>query len=345
MKREITYRDSGVDIRAGDLSVKRIKGLVRSTFTPEVLTDIGQFAGFFRLDKRKLGNPILASSIDGVGTKLKVAFLMNKHDTVGEDLVSHCINDILVHGASPLFFLDYIACGKLSPFVIKEIIKGIVEGCKKHRCALIGGETAEMPDFYKKNEYDLAGCIVGIVEKNDIINGENIEPTDQIIGLASNGLHTNGYSLARKVIFELRRLKVDDYIPELKDTIGNQLLRAHKCYAKPVQSLLDKYRIKGMAHITGGGIAGNLVRILPENSKAVIYTDRWKTPKIFELIQKWGNIREDEMYKVFNMGIGYLLVTPRKDTEKALKELARLKEKAYLIGEMAKGKKEVELVT
>lgn len=344
MKRKITYKDSGVDIQAGDLSVKKIKGLVRSTFTPEVLTDIGQFAGFFRLNQKKLKDPILASSVDGVGTKLKIAFMMDQHDTVGEDLVSHCINDILVHGAKPLFFLDYIACGKLSPFVIKEIIKGLVRGCKKNGCALIGGETAEMPGFYKKDEYDLAGCIVGITEKADIVNGENIKPTDQIIGLASNGLHTNGYSLARKVIFGLKKLKVNDYIPELKNTIGNQLLKTHKCYARPVQNLLDKYEIKGMAHITGGGIAGNLVRILPENSKAIIHTNRWKTPEIFRLIQKWGNIQQDEMFKVFNMGIGYILITPKKDTEKILGELARFKEKTYLIGEMVKGKKEVKLI-
>jgi phosphoribosylformylglycinamidine cyclo-ligase len=344
MKRKITYKDSGVDIQAGDLSVKKIKGLVRSTFTPEVLTDIGQFAGFFRLNRKKLKDPILASSVDGVGTKLKIAFMMDQHDTVGEDLVSHCINDILVHGAKPLFFLDYIACGKLSPFVIKEIIKGLVRGCKKNRCALIGGETAEMPGFYKKDEYDLAGCIVGITEKTDIINGENIKPTDQIIGLASNGLHTNGYSLARKVIFGLKKLKVNDYIPELKNTIGNQLLKTHKCYARSVQNLLDKYEIKGMAHITGGGIAGNLVRILPENSKAIIHTNRWKTPEIFRLIQKWGNIQQDEMYKVFNMGIGYILITPKKDTKKILGELTHFKEKAYLIGEIAKGKKEVKLI-
>jgi phosphoribosylformylglycinamidine cyclo-ligase len=343
MKRKLTYKVSGVDIRAGDLAVKRIKQLARSTFTTGVLTDIGLFAGFFSLGKYKLKNPTLVSSIDGVGTKLKVVFMMNKHHTVGEDLVFHCVNDILVHGAKPLFFLDYIACGKLSPKIVKEIVEGLAAGCRKTGCALIGGETAEMPDFYKKGEYDLAGCIVGLVEKNRIINGRNIKPTDQIIGLGSNGLHTNGYSLARKVIFGLKRMKATDYVPELKDTIGNQLLKAHRCYAKPIHKILEKYEIKGMAHITGGGIEGNLVRILPQNCKALIDTKNWKVPELFNLIQKWGEIEENEMYKVFNMGIGYVLVVSKRDTDKILSALERIKEKGHLIGEVVRGKKEVKL--
>ncbi|MCJ7509210.1 MAG: phosphoribosylformylglycinamidine cyclo-ligase, partial [candidate division Zixibacteria bacterium] len=243
----------------------------------------------------------------------------------------------------PLFFLDYIACGKLSPEVVKEIVKGLAAGCRKTGCALIGGETAEMPDFYKKGEYDLAGCIVGLVEKNRIINGKNIKPTDQIIGLGSNGLHTNGYSLARKVIFGLKRMKADDYVTELKDTIGNQLLKTHRCYAKPIHKILEKYEIKGMAHITGGGIEGNLVRILPQNCKALIDTKSWKVPELFKLIQKWGKVEKNEMYKVFNMGIGYILAVSKRDTGKILSELARIKEKGHLIGEVVRGKKEVKL--
>jgi len=258
MKRKLTYKSTGVDISAGDRATLRIKNLAKSTFTPNVLKEIGSFGGFFSLRKNEHKSPVLVSSVDSVGTKLKVAFMMRKHDTVGEDLVNHCINDILVHGAKPLFFLDYIGTGKLFPDVIEQIVKGLSRACKKAGCALIGGETAELPEFYKKGEYDLAGCIVGVVEKKKIIDGLGIRPGDQIIGLKSSGLHTNGYSLARNVFFKRGRLGVNSYVKELKTTVGKELLKVHRCYAPSIFPLVERFKIKGIAHITGGGIEGNL---------------------------------------------------------------------------------------
>ncbi|MCJ7496685.1 MAG: phosphoribosylformylglycinamidine cyclo-ligase, partial [candidate division Zixibacteria bacterium] len=252
MKKKIDYKTSGVNIDKADLIKKRIKSLVRSSFSKNVLTDIGSFGGLYALAQKEYYDPVLVSSVDGVGTKLKIAFLMNKHDTVGEDLVNHCVNDILVHGAKPLFFLDYIATGKLSPSIVEEIVKGLVCGCRKNNCSLIGGETAEMPDFYKPDEYDLAGFIVGIVERKKIIDGSKIVPGDLILGLGSNGLHTNGYSLARKVIFEIGKYKVTDGVKELRNTIGKELLKVHRSYALPIFNVLEKHQLKGMAHITGG---------------------------------------------------------------------------------------------
>ncbi len=342
--KKLTYKDSGVDIRSADRAKKKIKALARSTFTSEVLKGIGGFGGFFEFPGKQYKDPVLISSVDGVGTKLKVAFMMNKHDTVGEDLVNHCVNDILVHGARPLFFLDYISTGKLSPKVLEGVMKGLARACRKNACALIGGETAEMPEFYKKGEYDLAGCIVGVVEKKKIIDGSGIRPGDQIIGLKSNGLHTNGYSLARKVFFGRARLRVNSYVKELKTTVGKELLKVHRCYAPPVFRLLQRFRIKGIAHITGGGIQGNLSRILPRDCDARIITDSWKIPPVFKVIQRLGNIENREMFKVFNKGIGLILVISQKDTDRILKRLWSLKETGYRIGEITAGKGKVKLL-
>jgi phosphoribosylformylglycinamidine cyclo-ligase len=342
--KKLTYKNSGVNIQAGDEATERIKRLARSTFTPEVLKGIGSFGGFFEFKINKYRDPVLVSSVDSVGTKLKVAFMMGKHDTVGEDIVNHCVNDILVHGAKPLFFLDYIGIGKLHPKVVAEIVKGLSKACKKAGCALIGGETAELPEFYKKGEYDLAGCIVGVVEKKKIIDGAGIRTGDQIIGLKSSGLHTNGYTLARKVLFQSARYDVNDYVKELKTTMGKELLKVHHCYAPLILLTLTKFKIKGMAHITGGGIKGNLKRILPPNCDAKILAKSWKIPPIFKLIQKKGNIEDKEMFRAFNMGIGLIMVVSKEETNRVLNQLSSLKETAYHIGEITKGKGEVNLL-
>lgn len=344
MRKRIDYKSSGVDISAADRAKQRIKVIARSTFGPHVLKGIGSFGGFFSFSRNEYKDPVLVSSTDSVGTKLKVAFMMGKHDTVGEDIVNHCVNDILVHGAKPLFFLDYIGMGKLSPDIIEKIVKGLSRGCKKAGCSLIGGETAELPGFYKGNEYDLVGFVVGVVERKKIIDGSRITPGDQIIGLKSNGLHTNGYSLARKVIFEIGGFGMDDYVRELKTTVGKDLLKTHKCYAPVVFKLLKKFQIKGMAHITGGGIAGNLNRILPQNCDAKILVDSWKIPYVFDFIRNIGNIETQEMYRVFNMGIGMTLVVSKKEVEKTLKYLSNIKEIAFHIGEISSGEGKVRLL-
>lgn len=342
MKRTVSYKDSGVDIEAAAQAKKKIKSLAKSTFTPEVLSELGKFGGFYSL-KRKYKEPVLISSTDSVGTKLKVAFMMNKHNTVGQDIVNHCVNDILVHGAKPLFFLDYIGTSRLSPKVMKEIIKGLSRGCKISGCALIGGEMAELPGFYNPGEYDLVGFVVGVVEKGKIIEGRQIKPGDQILGLRSNGLHTNGYSLARKVIFEMGKFKVDDYVSQLKTTVGKELLKMHKSYFNSVFKVLQNQKIKGMAHVTGGGIGGNLIRILPENCKAIIDVKIWKPHAIFDFIQRLGNIDPKEMFKAFNMGIGWIMVVSKKEVTMIERKLSRLKEKVYRIGKITSGKKEVKL--
>jgi phosphoribosylformylglycinamidine cyclo-ligase len=343
MKRSVSYKDSGVDIQAADQAKKKIKSLARSTFTPEVLSELGKFGGFYALSK-KYKDPVLISSTDSVGTKLKVAFMMKKHHTVGQDIVNHCINDILVHGAKPLFFLDYVGMSNLSPVIIKDIIKGLSRACKISGCALIGGEMAEMPGFYNPGEYDLVGFIVGVVEKNKIIDGRRIKPGDQILGLRSNSLHTNGYSLARKVIFELGSFKVNNYVSQLRTTVGKELLKIHKSYFNSVYRTLREHEIKGMAHITGGGIAGNLIRILPEGCKALIDVKTWNPHSIFNFIQRTGNIDPEEMFQVFNMGIGWIMVVSKKEAPKVEKRLSRLKEKVYRIGEIVSGRKEVKLL-
>jgi phosphoribosylformylglycinamidine cyclo-ligase len=332
-----TYKDAGVDIDAGDLFVQKIKPFVKATMRSEVLTDIGGFGGLFALKKYK--NPVLVSGTDGVGTKLKIAFLTKKHDTVGIDLVAMCVNDIVVQGAEPLFFLDYFATGKLKPSDHALVVKGIADGCKQAGCALIGGETAEMPSFYGDDEYDLAGFAVGVVEKKDIIDGSQIKPGDQIIGLGSSGLHSNGYSLVRKVLFDKAGYGVEDILTELGGpTLGEVLLTPTRIYAKTILGLLKDCDIGGMAHITGGGMTENTPRILPKGMQAVIRTRSWDIPPIFKLVQKKAGVDSVEMFRAFNMGIGMVLVVPKKQADKVLKKAAKLGEKAYHIGEIAKGK-------
>ena len=308
MTEGIHYKDAGVDIAAGEEAVHRIKDMVRSTFSPSVLTDLGKFSGFYALKPEDYDDPVLVSSIDGVGTKLKVAVLMNKHDTVGEDLVNHCVNDILVGGAKPLFFLDYIGTGMLSPDVMEKIITGMVRGCRTVGCSLVGGEMAEMPGFYQKGDYDVAGCIVGIVDKGKIIDGRSIQSGDVLLGLSSNGLHTNGYSLARKVLLDAAGFKVDTTVEALGRTVGEELLRVHRCYFQPVHPLLSQFEIRGMSHVTGGGLVGNTRRMLPEGLGLEIDWDAWETPPIFRLLQEKGNVPIRDMRRTFNMGIGYVLI-------------------------------------
>ncbi len=337
----ITYKDAGVDIDAGDLFVEKIKPFVKSTFRPEVLTHIGGFGGLFALKKYK--NPVLVSGTDGVGTKLKIAFLMNKHDTVGIDLVAMCVNDIVVQGAEPLFFLDYFATGRLKPQEHADIVKGIAEGCRQAGAALIGGETAEMPSFYGEDEYDLAGFAVGVVEKKQIVDGSRIKPGDQLIGLASSGLHSNGFSLVRKALLEKAGYGVQDTLSELGHTmLGSVLLTPTRIYAKTVMALLKEFDIRGMAHITGGGITENTPRMLPKGAQAVIRKATWDIHPIFKLIQKKAEIDDAEMYRDFNMGIGLVLAVPKKQAGAVVKKAHKLGEKAYLIGEIVKGKQIVK---
>jgi len=320
-----------------------IKRLAKSTYTPQVLKGIGAFGSFFSLDLEGIEEPVLVSSVDGVGTKLKLAFALGRHDTVGEDLVNHCVNDILVHGARPLYFLDYFATDKLEPTVLREVVSGLSRGLKEVGCALVGGETAELPEFYSPGEYDLAGFIVGMISKEKIINGQGIKPGDKILGLGSSGLHTNGFSLARKALLEIGGYKLSDRIPELDTTLGEELLKVHRCYFRSIYPLLDKVEIKGMAHITGGGIEGNLVRILPENCAAEIDSSSWEVPPIFDVIQKAGKVERKEMFKTFNMGIGMILVASGEDVHNLEKALARAGERVFSIGEIFAGKRKVEL--
>ncbi len=337
MSNELTYKKAGVDINEGERFISLISPMIKETFSPGVMTEIGSFSAFFKLDVTKYREPVLVSGTDGVGTKLKIAFLMDRHDTVGIDLVAMCVNDILTSGAEPLFFLDYFATGKLKPEKASEVIKGIINGCKEAGCSLIGGETAEMPGFYSENEYDLSGFAVGVVDKERIINGSKIKEGDLIIGLASNGLHSNGYSLVRKLFFDLKKMNVDTYIPDLGATLGEELLKPTRIYVKAFMVLRDKLEIKGMAHITGGGIPGNLPRILPEGIYADIKIGSWPVPKIFELIEKIGNIPEDEMKKTFNMGIGYIMVVSEGMAEEAVSLLNKSGYTAFIFGNIEKG--------
>ncbi|MFH1824926.1 MAG: phosphoribosylformylglycinamidine cyclo-ligase [Candidatus Firestonebacteria bacterium] len=339
MRKSFTYKKAGIDINMADKAKSRIKSIVRKTFTKGVLSDIGKFGGFFKFDYKKYKSPVLVSSVDGVGTKLKIASLLKKYDTVGLDLVSHCANDILVHGAKPLFFLDYIAMAKTEPKVISEIVKGLATACKFERCALIGGETAQMPDIYKKDDFDLVGLVVGVVEKSKIIDGRNIKAGDKIIGLPSNGLHTNGYTLARKLLLEKAGYKINEFIPELKTTLGQELLKPHKSYSKVIFRLMERFTIKGIAHITGGGFLDNIPRILPKNLSVVIKKDSWKVLPIFNLIRKLGNLNDTEMFRTFNMGLGMVVFVSDKDSGQILNYLKRTKEESYEIGEVVKFKK------
>ncbi|MFO7889692.1 MAG: phosphoribosylformylglycinamidine cyclo-ligase [bacterium] len=331
-KKKVDYKSAGVDIESGEEAVDRIKSLARSTFTDKVLTDIGKFGGFFSLRDIDMDDPILVSSIDGVGTKLKVASLADKHDTIGEDLVNHCIDDILAGGAQPLFFLDYIGTGKLSPDIIEQIVSGMARGCKAAGCALIGGEMAEMPGFYQSGDYDLVGTIVGVVDRKKVIDGSRIEKGDRLIGLASTGLHTNGYSLARKVLFDLAGYSIDSHIDELGTTVGEALLWTHRCYLQIILSLLQKFDIHGLSHITGGGIYGNTRRILPEGRKIEVDWDSWEMPDLFKLIQKKGEISDQEMRKVFNCGIGYVIIVSNQQAPLVLSELKAVGEKPVEMG-------------
>jgi len=315
------YRQSGVDIDAGNETVRRIKSLARGTFTPGVLSEIGSFGGLFTLNGSGLSDPVLVSSADGVGTKLKVAFMTGRHNTIGADLVNHCINDILVQGATPLFFLDYLATGRLSPDVAEQIVTGMARACRENGCALIGGETAEMPGFYADGEYDLAGFIVGAVDRPKLIDGKSIAPGDVLLGLPSSGLHTNGYSLARKVFFELCALRADSHVPELNGTAGDILLATHRSYLPPVRPLLDAGLIKGMAHITGGGITENLPRVLPHGCAAEIDRRAWDVPPVFTFIADRGGISDVEMFRAFNMGIGLIIACDAGVCDRAIQLL------------------------
>ena len=327
-----TYKSAGVDIEAGDAIVKRIKNFAKSTFNKNVLSDIGLFGAFYRPDLSGYSEPVLVSSVDGVGTKLKIAFATNTHNTVGQDLVNHCVNDIAVCGALPLFFMDYLAFGKLNPDVAANIIEGFSIACKENGCALIGGETAEMPGLYDEKEYDISGTIVGIVDKEKIIDGKTIIKGDLLLGFKSNGLHTNGYSLARKVLFE--KFKLNEKIPGLNSTLGEGLLKVHKSYLKLINTFLEKIEVKGFAHITGGGIVGNTTRILPEGLRLNISWDNWEVPAIFKLIQKTGRITDDEMRKVFNLGVGLVAVIGKNQQDAALKIANELGEEYFLIGKV-----------
>jgi phosphoribosylformylglycinamidine cyclo-ligase len=330
-KKQKAYARAGVDVDLGNRLKRGIQSLVRQTHGPQVLGKIGGFGGLFRANFSGMREPVLVTSIDGVGTKLKVAFALDKHDTVGADLVNHCVNDIAVVGARPLFFLDYIGCGKLEPRVFQELLRGFSRACQSAGCALIGGETAQMPGMYHKGEYDLAGCIIGVVDRRNIIDGRKIRPGDVILGLESNGLHTNGYSLAREILFRKMRLKVTSRLPGSEKTVGQELLRVHKNY----ELLLAKIPsgiIKGLAHITGGGLIDNLPRILPGNCDAVIETKSWRVPRIFQVLEGNGKIDPHEMYQVFNMGIGMVAVVSARDAERAM-----LKLKAKRIGQIVRG--------
>jgi len=340
----ITYKIAGVDISKGNRLVDIIREIARPTFRRGVLQDIGSFGAFFRLSKYK--NPVLVSSADGVGTKLKIAFMLDKHDTVGIDLVAMCVNDVLTGGAEPLFFLDYFATKRLSTKKAAGVIKGIAEGCKIAGCSLIGGETAEMPGFYKENEYDLAGFCVGVVEEDKIIDGSKIKAGDIVIGLASNGLHSNGYSLVRKLFFDIKKYKPTKFIKELNCTIGEELLKPTRIYVGSILKLLKTVEIKGMAHVTGGGITENLPRIIPEASglRAVIKKGGWASQSIFEIIQTEGKVSNKEMYRTFNMGIGFIIIVREVELENAMRKLHRLGEKAFVIGFIEKGERGVVYV-
>jgi phosphoribosylformylglycinamidine cyclo-ligase len=337
----VTYADAGVDIDRANRTKKRIKYLAHKTFTKGVLSEIGGFGGLFSIDKEKYLDPVLVSSVDGVGTKLKIAFEMKMHHTIGADLVNHCVNDIAVQGATPLFFMDYLATGKIDPEVAEKVIEGLAEACKHNGCALIGGETAEMPGFYPEGEYDLAGFIVGVVERERIINGKTVQVGDVILGLPSTGLHTNGYSLARKLFFEVAGYTPDTYVNELKGKVGNELMQTHRSYWPVIKKLLAGECVSAMAHITGGGITENLPRVLPRGVAAIIEVGTWPVLPIFDHLQKLGNVPQAEMLRTFNMGLGMLLVVPAAKFKKAQTVLEKVGEKAYTVGRIVKGDRKV----
>jgi len=343
------YKEAGVDIEAGDRFVDKIKSMVQCTSRPEVLGGIGAFSGLFQIDIKKYRCPVLVASTDGVGTKLRIAAILDKWDTIGIDLVAMSVNDVLTQGAEPLFFLDYLATGKLDSCRAENVIKGIVEGCELAGCALLGGETAEMPGFYPKGECDLAGFAVGVVEKDKIINGSKIKVGDKIIGIAGNGLHSNGYSMVRAVFgiddsSSRVRTVLGSFIKEIGRSLGEELLKPTKIYVKSVLAVLERFEVRGIAHITGGGMKGNIPRILPDGCKAVIHRDKWQIPTIFEIIRKNGSVPDDEMFKVFNMGIGMTLIVAPEEAEEVKAVLVKKREKAYRIGEIIAGKKGIEII-
>src|SRR6201996_2128249 len=340
-KKSISYADAGVDITSGDRSKQRIKMLARKTFNKQVLSEIGGFGGLFALDLEKFPNPVLVSSADGVGTKLKVAFDLGIHHTVGQDLVNHCVNDIAVQGATPLFFLDYLATGKLEDMVVETVVQGISEACRANGCALIGGETAQMPGFYAAGEYDLAGTIVGAVSRDKIITGANIQVGDVLLGLPSNGLHTNGYSLARKLLVERAKYGPEQYVNELKDKTGAALMRTHRSYLSVIKKLTGAEVVSGMAHITGGGITENLPRILPKGMGAMVDLASWQVPPLFEHLQHLGSVEQDEMLRTFNMGIGLIAVVPAEKIKKTKAILNRANERHCIIGRVTRGERKV----
>lgn len=344
-EKKSAYAQAGVDIEAAKQTKKAIGEAVRSTFIPGVLGDVGGFGGLFAPSWKEYAEPVLVASVDGVGTKLRLAFASGIHDTVGVDLVNHCGNDILVQGARPLFFLDYLAMGSHDPQVAEAVVRGVARGCRELGCALIGGETAEMPGFYRPGEYDLAGSMVGIVDRSKIIDGKRICPGDGIVGLASNGLHTNGYSLARKVILEQAGLRLDDPLGDIGCTVFEEMMRPHRAYVKPVLRLLETLEIKGMAHITGGGFWDNIPRILPAGTAALIHKGSWEMPPVFSFIACVGRIEEREMYHVFNMGIGLMLFVGASQVDQVLALLRQEGEKAWLVGEVVAGDREVRLET
>ncbi len=327
----IDYRQSGVDIDAGNEVVRRIKALARGTYTPGVLSGVGSFGGLFALG-RDVTDPVLVASADGVGTKLKVAFMAGVHDTIGVDLVNHCVNDVLVQGARPLFFLDYLATGRLAPDVAEQIVRGVATACRANGCALLGGETAEMPGFYADGEYDVAGFIVGLVAREKIVDGRDIVAGDTLIALPSTGLHTNGYSLARRIVFDRLGLRVDSHVAELGESVGAVLLRPHRSYLRAIEPLLDRGLIKGMAHITGGGITENLPRTLPEGRTFALDRASWTIPPLFQWLQRAGEIADPEMFRAFNMGVGLILVCAAADADSILASLRSSNESGWVIG-------------
>jgi len=339
----LTYASAGVDISAKNALLERLRPLFRSTFSSRVVGDIGTFGGFFSVRDLGCEDPVLVASVDGVGTKIRVAALVGKHKVIGQDIVAHCVNDIVCQGAKPLFFLDYFATGKLEPQVMEEVVQGLVEGCRRAECALIGGETAEMPGFYQPGDYDLVGFIAGVVERNRRITGERVSPGDILLGLASNGLHTNGYTLARKLFFEVQEMSVTDFVLQLGSSIGEELLRPHRLYGPALLRLIEEFDVRGIAHITGGGLPDNLPRCLPEGCRAVIERERWSVPPIFSLIQEMGKVPEEEMFHTFNMGIGAVVVLPSEQVEDAVGRLCEFGESAFPIGCVETGERGVTI--
>jgi len=334
MKESLTYADAGVDIDKANKLVDTIGEIAKKTFRSGVLSDIGGFGGLFSLNLANLDRPVLVSSTDGVGTKLRIAFMLDKHDTVGIDLVAMCVNDIIVQGAKPLFFLDYLSMGKIDNQRVANIISGIADGCKQAQCPLVGGETAEMPGFYENNEYDLAGFAVGIVDNSKIIDGTEIRVGHKLVGIASSGLHSNGYSLVRKICFEVLKLKIDETIPELGKTIGEELLTPTRIYAATVKGLLKDLPVHGIAHITGGGISDNLVRVVPQACSSIIHKGSWDVPPIFSFLQQAGNISENEMARTFNMGLGMIIIVPDNAVLDVLQRIEAMNDRAFVIGEI-----------